>query len=473
MLNAPILSGRAILHAVPMPAIIMSTDFLIIDVNAPFEATVARRRATLLDRPLFDEFLPRPDMPNLEATIRASVARAVASRQTDALEPGRHDIVMPNGNFETRYWRLSHSPVIEDGEVTCILQLVEDVTAEVTQQLLLEARERTAAEGAALSFWDLNLVTGKLIRSAGVDTMHGFAPNEVGEDAEPFFERIHPEDRERVRMEAFSAAERGPGPSISEHRLLLPDGSIRWISARGEILPGPENGELHLVGMVIDITEFRQNEERLKTALANQKMLLDEVNHRVKNSLQMVASLLSLESGRASSEAREKLLSVSTRVNAIATIHASLYQDGDVTSVAVDQQLRDLCDHVSASSGCDVRSISIDLDLTPVRLCPNKAISLSIIVNELITNALKHAFQGREEGRISVRLTRDAEAGALVLTVTDDGTGPHKAVEGQASHGFGLGQRLIQMSAGQIGGHVEQSNSLLGWQTVVRLPVTA
>ncbi len=472
MLDTPILSGRAILHAIPVPAIIMSTDLLIIDVNAPFEVAVARRRATLLDRPLFDEFPPRPDTPNLEATIRASVARAAASRQTDALEPGRHDIVMPDGGLETRYWRLSHSPVIENGEVTCILQLVEDVTAEVTKQLLLEVRERTAAEGAALSFWDLNLVTGKLIRSAGVDAMHGFAPGEVGEDVEPFFERIHPEDRERVLMEAFSAAERGPGPSISEHRLLLPDGSTRWISSRGEILLGPVNGEPHLVGMAIDITEFRQNEERLKTALANQKMLLDEVNHRVKNSLQMVASLLSLESGRASPETREKLLSASSRVNAIATIHASLYQDGDVTSVAVDQQLRDLCDHVAASSGCDVRGISINLDAVPVRLCPNKAISLSIIVNELITNALKHAFHERDGGRVSVRLTRDAEAGELVLTVLDDGTGPSEAVEGQAWRGSGLGQRLIQMSARQIGGQVEQSNSSRGWQTVVRFPAS-
>lgn len=105
----------------------------------------------------------------------------------------------------------------------------------------------------------------------------------------------------------------------------------------------------------------------MEAALTNQKMLLDEVNHRVKNSLQMVASLLSLESGRASPETREKLLSASTRVNAIATIHASLYQDGDVTSVAVDQQMRDLCDHVAASSSCDVRGISIDFDVTPVR----------------------------------------------------------------------------------------------------------
>ncbi len=472
MFDAPILSGRAILNAIPVPAIIMSTDLLIIDVNAPFEEAVARRRPTLLDRPLFDEFPPRPDTPNLEATIRASVARAVASRQTDALEPGRHDIVMPDGGFETRYWRLSHSPVIENSEVTCILQLVEDVTAEVTQQLLLEARERTAAEGASLSFWDLNLVTGKLIRSAGVDSMHGFAPDEAGDEIEPFFERVHPEDRERVRMELFSAAERGPGPTILEHRLLLPDGSVRWISARGEILLGPVNGEPHLVGMVIDITEFCENEERLKTALANQKMLLDEVNHRVKNSLQMVASLLSLESGRASPETREKLLSASTRVNAIATIHASLYQDGDVTSVAVDQQLRDLCDHVAASSGCDVRGISIDLDVTPIRLCPNKAISLSIIVNELITNALKHAFHGQEEGRVSVRLVREAEAGELVLRVADDGTGPSEAVEGQASRGSGLGQRLIQMSARQIGGRIEQPCSSEGWCTILRFPVS-
>jgi PAS domain S-box-containing protein len=470
MLDAPVLPGRAILHAIPVPAIIMSVELQIIDVNAPFEAAVARPRATLLDRPLFDEFPPRPDSPNLEAMIRASVACAASSRQTDALAPGRHDIVMSDGGFETRYWRLSHSPVIEDGEVTCILQIVEDVTNEVSTEMRQTVRERTALEGAALSFCDLNLATGHLERGTAVDAMHGFALGEAGNSIEPFFDRVHPDDRERARMEIFSAAERGPGTTQIEHRLLLPNGTVRWVSARGEVVLGPVNGEPHLVGIVIDITEFRQNEERLKAALVNQKILLDEVNHRVKNSLQMVASLLSLESGRASPETREKLLSASRRVNAIATIHASLYQDGDVTSVAVDQQLRDLCDHVAASSGCDVRGIAVELDVAPIRLCPNKAISLAIIVNELITNALKHAFHGRDGGRVIVRLIREDEAGNVVLTVIDDGTGPTTSIEEDAGRGTGLGHRLIQMSARQIGGHVEQASVPQGWQTIVRFP---
>jgi len=77
MLDAPILSGRAILHAIPVPAIIMSTDLQIIDVNAPFEAAVARRRATLLDRPLFDEFPPRP-VPTPRTSKRRSAPRSRA-----------------------------------------------------------------------------------------------------------------------------------------------------------------------------------------------------------------------------------------------------------------------------------------------------------------------------------------------------------------------------------------------------------
>ncbi len=470
MLDTSIQSGRAILHAIPVPAIIMSNDLRIIDVNAPFAAAVVRDRSSLLGKQLFDEFPPRPDSPNLEAAIRASMGRAIATRKTDALAPGRHDIVMPDGGFETRYWRLSHSPVIEDDRVDCILQLVEDVTSEVSGEMLRDTRERMASEGAALSFWDLNLVTGKLIRSAAVDRLHGFAPGEAGDDIEAFFNRVHPEDRERTRMDAFSAAENGPGPTILEHRLLLPDGSVRWISARGEVLVGPVNGDPHLVGMVVDVTEFHNKQEELRVALENQKLLLDEVNHRVKNSLQMVASLLNLESNRSSAEARDKLLSASARVNAIATIHASLYQDGDVTSVAVDSQLRDLCDHLAASAGCDVRGISIDLDVAPLRLCADKAISVSIIVNELITNALKHAFHGRDSGLVQIRLKPDDATGDILLVVSDDGTGSAKPAEETTARGSGLGQRLIQMSVRQIGGQLEHAQSEAGWKTIVRLP---
>ncbi len=462
-------SRKAILHAIPLPAIIMTSDLQIVDVNEPFASVVARDPASLMGRPLFDEFPSPPDSPNLEAAIRASVKRAVASGKTDALAPGRHDIVIPGIGYETRYWRLSHSPILEDDRADRILQLVEDVTAEVASEKLRAARERTASEGAALSFWDLNLVTGELVRSPAVDRMHGFEPGEAGDNVEAFLERVHPDDRERARASAFSAAETGPGPTSLEHRLLLPDGQVRWISARGEIVIGPLNDEPHLVGIVVDVTEFREQETELRNALASQKLLLDEMNHRVKNSLQMVASLLNLESARASAETREKLLSAGARVTAIATIHASLYQDGDVTSVAVDSQLRELCEHLVASTGCDVRGIRIELDVAPLRLGPDKAISVSIIVNELVTNALKHAFHGREQGVIEVRLTRDG-MGGVTLSVRDDGIGPQGTAERGAQRSSGLGERLIQMSARKLGGRVEQARDKDGWETTVFLP---
>ena len=469
MFDKSVQPGNEILHAIPLPAIIMTSDLQIVDVNEAFASVVARERETLLDKQLFDEFPSRPDSPNLEAAIRASVQRAVASGRTDALPPGRHDIVIPGIGYETRYWRLSHSPITEDERSDRILQLVEDVTAEVTSERLREARERTAADGAALSFWDLNLVTGELIRSPAVDRMHGFEPGEAGDNVEVFLDRVHPDDREQARANAFSAAEKGPGPTILEHRLLLPDGRVRWISARGEIVIGPVNDEPHLVGIVVDVTEFREQENDLRNALASQKILLDEMNHRVKNSLQMVASLLNLESARASQETREKLLSASARVNAIATIHASLYQDGDVTSVAVDSQLRELCEHLVASTGCDVRGVRIQLDVAPLRLCPDKAISVSIIVNELVTNALKHAFHGREQGLIEVRLHRDGEA-ALILSVRDGGNGPQDGSEAKPQGSSGLGERLIQMSARKLGGRVEHSRDQGGWETTILLP---
>ena len=81
------------------------------------------------------------------------------------LTPGRHDIVVLNIGYETRYWRLSHTPIISDTRTDHILQLVEDVTSEVAKDKLQAYRERLAAEGAGPSFWDLNLTSGKPIRS--------------------------------------------------------------------------------------------------------------------------------------------------------------------------------------------------------------------------------------------------------------------------------------------------------------------
>jgi two-component sensor histidine kinase len=162
--------------------------------------------------------------------------------------------------------------------------------------------------------------------------------------------------------------------------------------------------------------------------------LLADVDHRVKNNLQLVSSMILLQQRRTEGEpARRALKSVLERVNAVATVHRRLFQ-GDPNRFDVDDFLRDLTSDLAASAGRD--DLRIGLDLTPVAIPAASAAAFALVAGELLSNALKHAYPASTDlegrgGRIVVSLTD--EDGVCVLTIVDDGVGM-----GEAPAGFGL-----------------------------------
>ncbi len=167
--------------------------------------------------------------------------------------------------------------------------------------------------------------------------------------------------------------------------------------------------------------------------------LLHEVDHRVKNNLQLIASLIQLQARRsADPTAQRALKTVLERVNAVATVHRRLFQ-GDVQRFAVADFLRDLCGDLAAGAGRN--DIAFSLDLEPVQIPAASAAAFALVAQELIGNALKHAFGSERGGRITVTLAEDA--GACVLSVADDGAGL-----GDAPPGFGLS--LVRLLCQQL-----------------------
>ncbi|KAF0675109.1 sensor histidine kinase [Profundibacterium mesophilum] len=455
---------NAVLHALPFPALMMTTELRIIDVNLPFRQTVMREHDTLEGVGLFDAFPARTRDVSIEGEVRASVARALRAGAVDRLPPGRHDITLPDGSFTTRYWRLSHSCVARQGAAPVILQIVEDVTEQHVGEALQAARERVASKGANVAFWDVDLTDGTLLRSPAVDAMHGFAEGEAGVDIASFLERIHPDDRQCCESVITGGAQAHFGEIDLQYRVILPEGAQRWLLMQGEVIQGP-NGRAHVIGMVIDVTKAHRNEEELRTALAAYRTLLNEVNHRVKNSLQMVASILNLESNRAGGPARAQLAAASARVGAIATIHAGLYLDDDVTRVEIERQITNLCRHLSQMADCARRGIEISVKVIPIRLAPDRAISLALVINELVSNALQHGFEAPGGGRVEVILNRSDDGSGFTLTVQDDGAGS------AGTHGpAGLGGRLVRMAAEQFGGTISIPHRERGWATMIQFP---
>jgi len=202
-------------------------------------------------------------------------------------------------------------------------------------------------------------------------------------------------------------------------------------------------------------------EAELRRSLAEREMLLREVNHRVKNSLQLVLSMLSLQGGEfREAGARELFAKAIARVTAIASIHERLYQDTDPLSIDMQTYLSGLCAELARAGIGDERHADLRTDIAPLRLPTENGVSLALIVNELVMNALKH---GRPDGRpalIKVSLRRLDPAQAR-LTIADNGPGLSPGQSGAASKPpSGLGSRLISMLVRQLNGqlHIEHAD---------------
>jgi two-component sensor histidine kinase len=200
---------------------------------------------------------------------------------------------------------------------------------------------------------------------------------------------------------------------------------------------------------------------------SNQRLaaLLREVNHRVANSLQLVSAFVQMQASAVDGEARTALKDTQRRIEAIVQVHRRLYSSEDVESVDMRDYLaalvRELQDTLSTVAS--PRTLSLVAD--PVRLETDKAVSVGVIVNELITNACKYAYRRGEAGEVRIRLAD--EGAGLILTVEDDGGG---IAPGKSAEGTGLGARLIRAMAASLNSEVRYDPEHAGVRATLLLP---
>ncbi len=208
---------------------------------------------------------------------------------------------------------------------------------------------------------------------------------------------------------------------------------------------------------VFDITEQ-------KIAEARQSSLFDELNHRVKNNLTLVASFLRIQARDASDEARDQLIKAVGRVQSIAQVHDALYRGHRRDTVDFAAYLQNLCASLSQSLIVDQR-LTLEVEAEPVQLSIDSAIALGMVVNELVTNAIKYAYPGSANGSVTVRCVRDENA--ILLTVGDSGRGlPANVGELRG----GLGMKLVSSLVDQAGGHLSIRNDA-GATFEIRAPI--
>ncbi len=207
---------------------------------------------------------------------------------------------------------------------------------------------------------------------------------------------------------------------------------------------------LKLEGIIEERTaEIRDQKEVIEKVLKERESLLKEIHHRVKNNLQIIASLLYLQSGKFENEDFKRVLEEGQgRVRSMALIHQKLYENDDLKSIPFGEYLQELLGEIKASFGQTTEKIVVEVDSDNIQFDVETAIPLGLIVNELATNAFKYAFSGLDKGTFSISLKK--ENGQIVLNVSDDGKGIPDGIDIKKTKSLGL--RLVKMLSVQLEG---------------------
>ncbi len=239
---------------------------------------------------------------------------------------------------------------------------------------------------------------------------------------------------------------------------LTKDGSVVDVLIYG--VPVIVDGKtIAIFGIYVDITDRKQAEEKVKKSLKEKEVLLAEIHHRVKNNLAVITGLLELQAFNTdSADATNVLKASQMRVNSIALIHEKLYQNENLSEISFDTYLKQLTDVIVSSMHSKATDVSINIDAEPIELTISQAIPCGLILNELITNAHKHAFDDQQEGKINIQIRN--EDGIIELAVQDNGQGISEDVS--LENPTSLGLKLIRTLSKQLEGKSEFFRNDLG-----------
>jgi len=366
-------------------------------------------------------------------------------------------------NFEQRVpwkrkalWYLTQiSPVVDkDGQVTAVVAFARNITdrkrAEESLRLANILLERTFASlKEAVCVIDVS--TQSIITcNAAVEQIFGYKKEEVvGRTLE--FLHVGRANYEEFN-ERLSLALKGEGLFNAEFPARRKDGTSIVTEYTVTETSDDASGRAVLVIVVRDITERKRAEEQLKEALKEKEVLLKEIHHRVKNNLAVISSLLNMQSKYIKDKKTLEIFRESqNRVKTMALIHTKLYQSSDLARIDFGDYLRKLSADLLASYRLEPDTVSLKLDLENVYLDVSVAIPCGLIINELLSNALKHAFPQGRKGEVNIRLRVEEEI--IALTVSDNGAGFPEGIDFRNTESLGL--QLVTALVMQLGGEIE------------------
>ncbi len=407
----------------PVGMLVIDASGAIVEANRQLELLFGYSRAELLTRPvaLLIDGLP--------AAHQVQSAASLTSPEPSSLF-GKHR------NGRRVPVEIGLTPLQNDA--TWVLASVIDLT----ERARANEQFRLAIEAAPNGMMLVDEKGMVVLVNAQIEQLFGYSREElVGSSVD----RLLPE---RARQ-----SHRGLRDGFFAHPQSRPMGAGRELYGRhkdGREVPveiglSPLHTEkgLLVLSSIVDITERRHSRDLLENALHETEILLKELHHRAKNNLQLIASLLDLAAGSPSPHA---IAECRDRINSIALVHEKLYQSGTLAKVELGDYLRTLAEQVAqAWNPAETARVEVSVEAQDISLPLESAVPCGLVINELITNAFKHAFPEERGGRIVVRATQTERR--VELSVEDDGVGLPAGAEKRSGH---IGLELVRALSRQL-----------------------
>jgi PAS domain S-box-containing protein len=283
----------------------------------------------------------------------------------------------------------------------------------------------------------------------------GYAAGELPGDSMAVMEMLcHPDDFERAseRMRAYLA---GAAPFYeAEFRMRHKDGHWVWVLERAQVVERDAEGEpKRLSGLIVDISGLKEVEERLRHTLGEKDILLQELFHRTKNTMQLINAMLELKKqGGDSAPFDEAIEGVQSKIIAMSLVQEKLYRSGDLSVLDLGDYVAELVELIKDGSPFAPGNVSIASDTKSVPVSVDAAIPCGLIISELVSNSLMHAFPNDAEGRIDVSVDRVDDS--ISIAVSDDGVGVPSGFNPRSGPRLGL-RTVIGIGEEQLRGRVE------------------
>ncbi|MEA5115302.1 MAG: PAS domain S-box protein [Geobacteraceae bacterium] len=435
---------------------------------APFGIARASREGKLLSANPAMAGILKYDSPDelLETVNRSNVQDALFAEPSlrgplvDRIFTGNSWQVFENryrckdGSFIT--CKVHARRIIEpDGKESEFESFLENITERLEAEKAMRESEEKFRVLAETSSAAITLFQGEevIYVNPAAARLLGYTAEELSRTS--FWSWVHDDFKEMVRERRLARMRGEAVSSQYECKFVTKDGKELWaLMSVGFIeFKGKPAGIVTL----IDTTEAKLAEERVRASLAEKEVLLKEVHHRVKNNLQIISSLLDLQSDHMPDEQSRAFISESqNRIRSMALIHQKLYQSHSLAFVDFREYIDELATSLFTTYAKEHHLIQLNLDVGEVTLGMDEAIPCGLIVNELVSNSLKHAFPDGRKGEIRIQC-HSGEDGWITLTVTDTGVGLPHGLDFRNTESLGL--QLVAMLVRQLKGEVSMEQS--------------